>query len=45
MLLGMVVISSWSVDDRPQTRLDVAFALVTVWAVHIHRSYRLIRGT
>jgi hypothetical protein len=40
----MVVISSWSVDDRPQSRLDVARELIAVWAVHIRRSYRLIRG-
>jgi hypothetical protein len=40
----MVVISSWSVGDRPPSRLDVALELVTVWAVHIHRSYRLIRS-
>ncbi|HEX8347925.1 MAG TPA: hypothetical protein VF657_24800 [Actinoplanes sp.] len=41
----MVVISRWSVDDRAQSRLAVARELVTVWAVHIHRSFRLIRGT
>jgi hypothetical protein len=41
----MVVISRWSADDRSQSRLDVALELVTLWAVHIHRSYRLIRGT
>jgi hypothetical protein len=40
----MVVISRWSATDRPQSRLDVARELVTVWAVHIHRSYRLMRG-
>jgi hypothetical protein len=40
----MVVISSWSASDRPQSRLDVALELVTVWAVHLHRSYRLVRG-
>ena len=40
----MVVISSWHVDDRPQSRLEVAVELVTVWAVHLRRSYRLIRG-
>jgi hypothetical protein len=39
----MVVISRWSIDDRGQSRLDVALELVMVWAVHIHRSYRLIR--
>jgi hypothetical protein len=41
----MVVISRWSVDDRPQSRLDVARELVAVWAVHLHRSYRLVRGS
>jgi hypothetical protein len=40
----MVVISSWSVTDKPQGRLDAARELVAVWAVHLHRSYRLIRG-
>jgi hypothetical protein len=40
----MVVISSWSLDDRRQSRLDVARELVLVWVVHLHRSYRLIRG-
>jgi hypothetical protein len=40
----MTVISRWSVGDRPQSRRDVALELVTVWAVHLHRSYRLIRG-
>ncbi len=40
----MVVISSWNVGDRPQSRLQVVRELVTVWAVHLHRSYRLIRG-
>ncbi|MEU7906484.1 hypothetical protein [Actinoplanes sp. NPDC049118] len=40
----MVVISSWSVDDRPQRRLHVARELIMVWAVHLHRSFRLIRG-
>jgi hypothetical protein len=40
----MVVISRWSVGDRPPTRLDVARELVMVWAVHVYRSYRLIRG-
>jgi hypothetical protein len=40
----LVVISSWSVEDRGQSRLDVALELVRVWAVHLHRSYRLIRG-
>ncbi|WP_255628225.1 hypothetical protein [Jidongwangia harbinensis] len=38
------MISSWSIGDRRQSRLDVARELVTVWAVHLHRSYRLMRG-
>jgi hypothetical protein len=41
----MVVISSWSPGDRPQSRLDVVRELGTVWAVHMIRSYRLLRGT
>jgi hypothetical protein len=41
----MVVISRWSVDDRPQSRVEVARELLTVWAVHIRRSYRLIRAS
>ena len=40
----MDVISSWSITDRPQSRVRVAVELVTVWAVHLRRSYRLIRG-
>ena len=40
----MVVISSWSLGDRPQSRFEVARELVAVWAVHLRRSYRLIRG-
>jgi hypothetical protein len=40
----MVVISSWSAGDRPQGRLRLAAELFMVWAVHIHRSVRLIRG-
>jgi hypothetical protein len=40
----MVVISSWSDSDRPQRRIDVARELLTVWAVHLQRSYRLVRG-
>jgi hypothetical protein len=40
----MVVISSWSSCDRPPSRRDVALELLTVWAVHLHRSYRLVRG-
>jgi hypothetical protein len=40
----MAVISFWRVDDRPQRRLDVALELATVWAVHLHRCYRLVRG-
>jgi hypothetical protein len=39
----MVVISRWSVGDRSQRRRDVAIELVALWAVHLHRSYRLIR--
>lgn len=41
----MVVISNWTVDDKPQSRLAVARELLAVWAVHLHRSYRLIRGS
>ncbi len=41
---GMTVISSWRIGDKPQSRLAVARELVAVWAVHLHRSYRLIRG-
>jgi hypothetical protein len=40
----MVVISSWRLDDRPPSRLDVARELVTVWAVHLYRCARLVRG-
>jgi hypothetical protein len=40
----MVVISRWCVEDRSQSRIDVARELVAVWAVHLHRSYHLIRG-
>jgi hypothetical protein len=43
-LAPMVVISSWSITDKPQGRFDAARELVAVWAVHLHRSYRLIRG-
>jgi hypothetical protein len=43
-LVSMVVISSWSVDDKPQSRLGTARELLTVWAVHLSRSYRLLRG-
>jgi hypothetical protein len=39
----MVVISSWSVEDPPQRRVDVVRELLAVWAVHAARSYRLIR--
>ena len=39
----MVVIRSWSIEDRPQSRLDVARELATVWAVHFQRCYRLLR--
>jgi hypothetical protein len=38
------VINSWTVDDRPPSRIDVARELVAVWAEHVRRSYRLIRG-
>ncbi|MEV6600801.1 hypothetical protein AB0M36_28730 [Actinoplanes sp. NPDC051346] len=41
----MVPISQWNVDDKPQSRFEVARELVTVWVVHIHRSYQVIRGT
>ena len=41
----MGVISYWSVDDRPESRLDIARELVAVWAVHLYRSYRLIRAS
>jgi hypothetical protein len=41
----MMVISSWSADDRPPSRLAVARELVAVWAVHLQRSYRIIRGS
>jgi hypothetical protein len=40
----MVVISSWNANDRPQSRLVVARELVAVWAVHLQRSYRIVRG-
>jgi len=40
----MAMISNWSVNDRPQPRLAVVRELVAVWAVHLHRSFRLIRG-
>lgn len=40
----MVVISRWTDGDRPPGRLAVTRELVTVWAVHLYRSYRLIRG-
>jgi hypothetical protein len=39
----MVVISRWNVNDRSQSRMAVAVELATLWAVHLHRSYRLIR--
>jgi hypothetical protein len=38
----MAVISFWSINDRPESNLDVARELVAVWAVHLYRSYRLI---
>jgi hypothetical protein len=40
----MVVISSWRIDDKPPGRIAVAREFVTVWAVHVQRSYRIIRG-
>ncbi|MGX6607691.1 hypothetical protein ACWKSP_37035 [Micromonosporaceae bacterium Da 78-11] len=40
----MVVISSWSINDRPQRRIEVARELVAVWTVHFQRCYRLARG-
>jgi hypothetical protein len=40
----VTVINSWSVNDRPQSRLDVARELAAVWAEHFRRSYRLIRN-
>jgi hypothetical protein len=40
----MMVISTWSADDKPQGRLETAVELVTVWAVHLHRCFRLVRG-
>ncbi|HET6532391.1 MAG TPA: hypothetical protein VFH03_17535 [Actinoplanes sp.] len=39
----MVVLSAWTEGDPPPGRLDVVRELVTVWAVHLYRSYRLIR--
>ncbi|MGI5184445.1 hypothetical protein ACQEVZ_50150 [Dactylosporangium sp. CA-152071] len=38
----MVVISSWSVQDPPQSRAEVARELVAVWLVHARRSLCLI---
>jgi hypothetical protein len=40
----MVVISRWSSTDKPPGRLAFTREFVAVWAVHLHRSYRLIRG-
>jgi len=40
----MEIISSWHLGDAPQSRLEVARELVAVLAVHLQRSYRLIRG-
>ncbi len=40
----MAVISSWNVGDKPERRFDAARELVVVWAVHLRRSYRIIRG-
>ncbi|GAA3453489.1 hypothetical protein GCM10018962_53220 [Dactylosporangium matsuzakiense] len=42
-LLGMVVISSWSPEDRTHGTLEVARELAAVWVVHLQRSYRMIR--
>ena len=44
MVGPMTVISSWSIEDRPPSRLEVVRELVQVWAVHLQRSYRLTRG-
>jgi hypothetical protein len=41
----MVVISRWSADDPSPGRVDAALELVTLWAVHLHRCYRLVRGS
>lgn len=41
----MTVISSWRPEDPPQGALDVARELVTVWIVHLQRSYRVIRAS
>ena len=43
-LQDMVVISRWSAEDRPPSRVAVGRELLTVWAVHVNRSYHLIRG-
>lgn len=40
----MTVISTWRIEDRPPSRLTVARELLSVWGVHLSRSYRLIRG-
>ena len=40
----MVVISRWNSTDKPPGRLAATRELAAVWAVHLHRSYRLIRG-
>jgi hypothetical protein len=40
----MSVISTWNVNDKPEGRLEAALEFVVVWAVHLQRSYRMIRG-
>ena len=40
----MMVIDSWNAGDRPPNRRDVARELLALWAEHLRRSYRLIRG-
>jgi hypothetical protein len=43
-LCRMALISTWNLDDKPPRRRDAARELVVVWAVHLRRSYRIIRG-
>jgi hypothetical protein len=40
----MALISTWNLDDKPPRRREAARELVVVWAVHLRRSYRIIRG-
>jgi hypothetical protein len=40
----MAVISTWNLGDKPEGRVDAARELFVVWAVHLRRSYRIIRG-